>query len=245
MRLTEQLAGRGRRLVTAVCGLLLVAGLAVAGYAVSTQQGDPPELPRTAAADATRTDAAAETAPTEAASTEREESTASSPDAPGGPPEGPAALPASEPVSISIPGINVASVVNPIGLADDGALDVPTGDQYDEAAWFTGSPTPGEIGPAVVEGHVTSSGSTPSVFFELAALTAGDRVSVDRADGSVATFEVYRVQSYAKNDFPTGVVYGNTEGPELRLITCGGEYDPDGRRHLDNTVVYARLITVS
>jgi sortase (surface protein transpeptidase) len=148
---------------------------------------------------------------------------------------------ASEPVSISIPAIDVDSVVNPIGLAEDGSLAVPTGEEYDEAAWFSGSPTPGEAGPAVVEGHVTSSGSTPSVFFELAALTAGDEVSVDRADGSSTTFEVYRVESYAKDDFPTGVVYGNTEGPELRLITCGGEYDPDDRRHLDNTVVYARM----
>lgn len=152
------------------------------------------------------------------------------------------AMPPSEPVSITIPAIDVTSELHPLGLDAAGKLEVPSGDRYDQAAWYDGSATPGEIGPSVIEGHVTSQGSVPSVFFELGALEPGDTIEVTRADDSVAVFEVYALDSFPKDEFPRVTVYGNTEGPELRLITCGGEYDPQGRRHLDNIVVFARLI---
>ena len=43
----------------------------------------------------------------------------------------------------------------------------------------------------------------------------------------------------AKDAFPTQAVYGPTPGPELRLITCGGEFDHSARRYLSNVVVSA------
>ncbi|WP_228386672.1 class F sortase [Ornithinicoccus halotolerans] len=154
-------------------------------------------------------------------------------------------MPRSAPASIEIPAIDVSSPLHSLGLNDDGTLQVPSGERYDEAAWYDGSPTPGEIGPAVIEGHVTSQGATPSVFFELGALEPGDRVRVTREDGSVAVFEVYAADSFPKDAFPTMAVYGNTDRPELRLITCGGEYDTDARAHVDNVVVFARLVSTA
>ena len=138
------------------------------------------------------------------------------------------------------PPIGVDEQVFPIGLGEDGQLLAPRGERADLPAWFDGSPTPGESGPAVIEGHVTWGGD-PSVFFELGALEPGDRIDVDRRDGTVATFEVYDSARYPKDEFPTVAVYGRTDGPELRLITCGGDLDEDGH-HLDNTVISARLI---
>lgn len=149
-------------------------------------------------------------------------------------------LAASEPVHLRIPSIEVDTPLHPLGLDDDGRLTVPGGDRYDEAAWYDGSPTPGEAGPSVIEGHVTSSGSTPSVFFALGALETGDLVEVDREDGTTVTFEVYDVQAFPKDSFPKATVYGNTQGAELRLITCGGVFDPGTGTHLDNVVVFAR-----
>lgn len=107
-------------------------------------------------------------------------------------------------------------------------------------AWFTGSPTPGARGPAVIEGHIDGTYG-PSDFFKLGAVHPGDTVAVHRADGHTAHFRVYRAERYAKKDFPTGAVYGNTSGGELRLITCGGNLNPHTGHHLDNTVIYARL----
>lgn len=124
-------------------------------------------------------------------------------------------------------------------------MQVPQPPRYDEAAWFTGSPTPGQTGPAVIEGHVDGVGTTPSVFFRLGAARPGDKVLVTRADGRVLTFTVYRAERYPKDDFPTGEVYGNTIRPELRLITCGGDLDRTTGHYEDNTVVYARMTSVS
>jgi sortase (surface protein transpeptidase) len=156
--------------------------------------------------------------------------------------QAPEPLAASAPVSVDIPGIAVSSPLHPLGLNDDGTLQVPSGERYDEAAWYEGSPTPGEVGPTVIEGHVTSQGSTPSVFFELGALELGDTVDVTREDGTVVTFEVYATDTFPKDDFPKVAVYGNTDAPELRLITCGGDYDPEARAHVDNIVVFARMV---
>lgn len=153
-----------------------------------------------------------------------------------------APLAAAQPLAVRVPAIGVDSPLHPLGLAADGTLEVPSGDLVDQAAWYSGSPTPGEAGPSVVEGHVTGPGGRPSVFFELATLRPGDRVEVDRADGGTVAFEVYRVDSYPKDDFPTVAVYGPVPGPELRLITCGGEFDDSVGHHVDNTVVYARAV---
>lgn len=155
----------------------------------------------------------------------------------------PEPMAASEPVSVRIPAIGVQSPIHPLGLAADGTLEVPSGERYDEVAWYDGSPTPGETGPSVIEGHVTSQGSVPSVFFDLGALEPGDRIEVERADGSTAEFEVYGSDTFPKDEFPKATVYGNTSGPELRLITCGGDYDPDRGAHVDNVVVFASLVS--
>jgi LPXTG-site transpeptidase (sortase) family protein len=110
-----------------------------------------------------------------------------------------------------------------------------------EAGWYTLGPTPGALGPAVVAGHVTWN-QVPAVFYRLGTLRHGDRVSVSRADGTTATFEVTRVASFPKTRFPTRAVYGTTDRAALRLITCGGDYDSSAHRYLHNVVVFARLV---
>jgi sortase (surface protein transpeptidase) len=148
-------------------------------------------------------------------------------------------LPASEPVALTIPAIGVSTRVMALGLTEDGAMEVPPGGY--PAGWFDGSPTPGELGPAVLAGHVDWDGD-PAVFWGLHDLTAGDQVLVERADGSTATFAVERIAEYAKEEFPTGSVYGDIDRAGLRLITCGGDFDADTAGYTDNVVVYAHLV---
>lgn len=151
-------------------------------------------------------------------------------------------LPASRPLRISIPVIGVRSPVFSIGLAKDGALAVPQpGPNLDKAAWFENSPTPGQPGPAVIEGHVDSE-QGPSVFFKLGALRPGDTIRVTRKDGIRAVFTVNAVRDYPKDKFPTEVVYGAKElgRPQLRLITCS-DFDTATRHHTGNVVVFAHL----
>lgn len=145
---------------------------------------------------------------------------------------------ASRPVRVRIPAIGVDSELMDLGLQDDGTLEVPpTGFP---AGWFTGAPTPGERGPAVLAGHVDWGGS-PGVFADLRDVVAGDEIEVLREDGSTAVFRVREVGQYAKNDFPTAAVYSDLDHAGLRVITCGGSFDRQAGSYRDNTVVFAEL----
>lgn len=151
------------------------------------------------------------------------------------------ALPRSKPVRLRIPAIGVDSArLVELGLGADGRIAVPHGPE--PVGWFTGSPAPGQDGPSVLLAHVTWNGRR-GTFFRLGQLTPGDQVSVTRADGAVVRYRVYRVATFPKSRFPTAVVYGNTPGPELRLITCGGDYRPGtAEPYPDNVVVFARAL---
>ncbi|WP_020668885.1 class F sortase [Amycolatopsis nigrescens] len=150
-----------------------------------------------------------------------------------------AVLPPSKPGTLEVPAIGVRTgPIIDLGLNPDRSLQVP-GDAK-TTGWYTLGPTPGETGPAVLAGHVDYQ-HVPGVFHRLRELRPGAEAIVHRGDGSIAVFTVYRVDSYAKSAFPTDAVYGNTAAPELRLITCGGAYDPAARRYLDNVVAYARF----
>lgn len=258
-------AGRTRSLVLAVCAVVLAAGVALVGWVLTNQTGDPPvpdeALSITAGqgGEGTTTEPAPSETPADTGDTgvttappapepDAAAETSEPPEAPPSPTALPTeekpdvdveALPASEPVGIEIPAIEVTSPLHPLGLREDGSLEVPSGDRYDEAAWYDGSVTPGEAGVSVIEGHVTSQGSVPSIFFELGALEPGDEVEVERDDGTTATFEVYALDTFPKDGFPTGRVFGNSDTPELRLITCGGVYNPEEQSHEDNIVVFA------
>ncbi len=156
--------------------------------------------------------------------------------------------PASTPAVAAGPGAlgwsvprGVTARLGDVTLQPDGTIGVPQpGPGYEHPAWFSGSPTPGELGPSVIVGHVDSAANGPSVFFRLGDLRPGDRIEVSRADGSTALFTVQAVRSYAKTDFPTQTVYGETTNPQLRLITCGGSLNPAGH-YENNTVVFADL----
>jgi LPXTG-site transpeptidase (sortase) family protein len=155
---------------------------------------------------------------------------------------GPVPLPPSRPLSIQIPVIGVDTPVYPLGLAADGTLAVPQpGPHLNNAAWFKNSPTPGQPGPAIIEGHVDST-QGPSVFFKLGAITPGDRVYIKRQDGRQLTFQVDAVRDYLKAKFPTALVYGNQQPntPTLRLITCS-DFNTSIGHHVGNEVVFTHL----
>jgi len=213
----------GGMILLALAVLLLLGGGTAVAVGVASQDADPPVPSATRSSAPSTPGGATSTAP--------------------GAPETAAPAPAALPVAVRVPAIGVDSELLTLGLNADGTLEVPQpGPDYDKAAWFGDSPRPGDIGPAVIEGHVDSAANGPSVFYELGRLVVGDRIEITRADGSVATFAVNEVRVVPKTDFPTFDVYSNTEGPELRLITCGGPFDSAARSYVDNIVVFASLV---
>ncbi|ASR39519.1 hypothetical protein BAY61_20950 [Prauserella marina] len=144
---------------------------------------------------------------------------------------------AAVPVRVRIPGIDVDAPIVPLDTDAEGVLPPPPGNHL--TGWWRAGPEPGERGPAVLAGHVDSY-QGPAVFHRLADLTPGQRVLVDREDRTTVTFTVTRLERHAKDRFPTRSVYGDTPGSQLRLVTCGGEFDSLARRYLDNVIVYTQ-----
>ena len=147
----------------------------------------------------------------------------------------------SAPVELTVPAISLAVSLSTLGLNADGTVQVPTDVQ--QPGWFGLGPTPGEIGSAVILGHVDSYAG-PGVFFKLPSLAAGDLVEVGLADGVTAEFKVTSVASYLKTNFPDQMVYTSDGHSALQLVTCGGVFDSATGHYLSNVVVYTSLFAV-
>jgi hypothetical protein len=146
--------------------------------------------------------------------------------------------PTPVPVRLEIDRIGVATGLQRLGRARDGTVEVPSA--WEVAGWYAGGTRPGDPGSAVILGHVDSR-SGPAVFYRLRELRPGDRVEVVRADGSRVRFTVERLEQVDKRRFPTDDVYYPTLAPRLRLVTCGGAFDPASGHYRSNVIVYARL----
>jgi hypothetical protein len=148
----------------------------------------------------------------------------------------------SAPVSLRIPAIGVSLMLSTLGLNPNGTAQVPGRDQA--PGWFRLGPTPGQIGSAVILGHVDDYRG-PAAFYRLRSLRPGDRVDVSLADGAVAHFAVTTVASYLKTQFPAQKVYASHGDRALQLVTCGGQFDSSTGHYLSNVVVYTSLVATT
>jgi hypothetical protein len=225
------MSSRARRARTlgAAGAALLAAAVIVIVIAIRAQRSAP-QPPASAAS-------AVSVTPTSAPSTVRTSGHTTAPHTRG------PILPRSLPVHLNVPAIGVNTDLKRIGLDRAGHIKTPPLSRDSYAYWLTVSPTPGQLGPATIIGHVDSAAYGPAVFFRLGALRQRDTISVTRADGIVAVFEVERVVEYPKARFPTHAVYGNIDHAGLRLITCGGLFDAATRNYESNIVAYASLVS--
>ncbi|MEV7562603.1 class F sortase [Streptomyces sp. NPDC048331] len=148
------------------------------------------------------------------------------------------ALARSAPQKISIPSLNLSSSLETLRQNPDGTMQTPKDPGL--AGWYEPGPTPGSQGPAVIAGHVTWNGAS-AVFEKLKTMKGGDTIKVTRQDGKTVTFTVDRVAEYPKAEFPTLEVYKNIDHAGLRLVTCGGNFDPKKHYYDSNVVVFARM----
>ena len=139
------------------------------------------------------------------------------------------------PTRLRVGAIGVDTALEALRLDGGGALTPPK--DFAKAGFYAGGTLPGDVGPAVIAGHVDSR-KGPAIFYRLREMQAGDRIEVVRG-GRPLTFVVTSIAWYPKSDFPASVVYGPTPDRQLRLITCGGVFDHGLRSYRDNLVVYA------
>ncbi|MEL4317991.1 class F sortase [Leifsonia sp. YIM 134122] len=152
--------------------------------------------------------------------------------------EGATAVHTGKPIAVRIPSLGVSTPLESLTIGPSGELGAPI--DYNRAGWYVDGPVPGEIGPAVIAGHVDSVTGI-AVFSRLAELKAGDEVYVDTESGRSLRFIVTTRMQSAKATFPSADVYRNVPRPELRLITCAGVFDRSVGHYTDNLIVFAAL----
>lgn len=232
---SETSSRRGRFIASAAAALLLAGGITSIGIGL---HAEPPGSEGTG----TASSAAPAALPTAATTSPASESAGPAPTAlpPAASPDG--ALSASVPVSVEVSSVGISSTLLQLGKQPNGEVETPPGEPGSPAGWYKDSPSPGQRGSAVILGHVNSTKSPVGVFYRLRELSAGQTITVTRSDHTAAVFTVDTVRTYHKSSFPTVEVYQNADRPEIRLITCGG-YDQATGQYLDNTVVFAHLVS--
>ncbi|MFC3236716.1 class F sortase, partial [Streptomyces nitrosporeus] len=156
--------------------------------------------------------------------------------------------PAHEPIDgavprrVEIPSLEIAAPVVPRGLDAAGAIEPPSYGTPGTVGWYGDGTEPGAEGAALLVGHVDTE-TDPAVFYDLSTVRPGEKVRIGRDDGTVAEFTVDDVQVFTRERFDARKAYGPHEDgrAELRLITCGGTYDPEARAYTANVVVSAYL----
>ncbi|MFI9722229.1 class F sortase [Streptomyces sp. NPDC052396] len=151
-------------------------------------------------------------------------------------------LPGAGPQGLVIKNMGLRAPIEGHGLDPLGGVEPPPYERPGSVSWYQDGPAPGTSGSAVLVGHVDTK-TGPAVFYELSTVKRGDQIAVARADGSIADFTVEDVSLVAKDHFDIDRVYGpeDTKRAELRLITCGGDYDRDQHEYSANVVVTAYL----
>lgn len=142
------------------------------------------------------------------------------------------------PVSLSIPAINVQAHIQEVGLTKTGNMAVPT--NFTDVGWYDQGTVPGDIGSAVIDGHVDDGLAFPAVLANLAQLNSGDAIYITMNNGTILHFVMTGSQAYDKNT-NANEIFNEKDGRILRLITCTGDWLPLLRTHDQRLVVTAVL----
>jgi len=145
------------------------------------------------------------------------------------------------PLHVRIASIGVDAPLVPVGIEDDGAMEIP--EDVREIGWYDPDAglgvVPGSVGTAVLAGHVDSRSQGRGALYDLRDLRAGDTIEIDLSDGTSQAWLITDVIQYPKDVLPYDELFV-WSGPErLAIITCGGEFDRTSRSYTDNIVVYA------
>ncbi|MEH7441190.1 class F sortase [Bacillus sp. JJ1122] len=143
-----------------------------------------------------------------------------------------------DPYRLQIPSIDVDTLIENVGLLDNGQMGVP--ESFETVGWYERGPKPGERGNAVLAGHVDSK-KGPAVFFYLKKLKEGDEVIISDKRGKSLTYKVKGVKSYPTELSPVNEIFDYSYQSNLNLITCTGIYDRTTGNHSERLVVYTSL----
>jgi LPXTG-site transpeptidase (sortase) family protein len=143
------------------------------------------------------------------------------------------------PVAIKIENAGVDAEVETIQIVD-GKMEDPTGPWV--VSWYKETAKLGELGNAVMAGHLDYWDVGPAVFYNVGSLQPKDPIQVTGDDGELFTYEVDWVKNYDSENAPISDIVGPTDNESLTLITCGGPFDYQNGVYLQRTVVRAHRV---
>lgn len=145
------------------------------------------------------------------------------------------------PMHIRIPAIGVDTDLDQVGILPTGNLDTPQLNPWDNAGWYKDGTRPGEVGSAVIDGHVDRPGGGPAVFWNLRYMNPGDEIIITTHTGQQLHFQTIKRMAYAPSQAPMQDIFGNNSGKYLNLITCAGDWIPSEHQTSLRMVVFAKI----
>lgn len=143
------------------------------------------------------------------------------------------------PSLLTIPSLKIAAPFELLGIKSDHTIQVPK--DYMSVGWFVYGAKPGEIGTSVIIGHLDSPKGR-AIFADLSKIKIGEKIVIQRTDGSIVTYIVESTAKYSQDNFPTNEIYSPVAYAGIRLITCSGTYNKNAKHYSDNFVVFGRKI---
>ncbi len=151
----------------------------------------------------------------------------------------PTPIPVAAPYTISIPKIGVQATVEAVSTDFDGRMNMP--EDYAKVAWYSPGTKPGDLGNAVIAGHLDTTTGAPALFYNLRYLESDDKVMVTDENGRLYTFTVTHKETYDFNQAPIPEIFGPADSKNLNLMTCAGWWNQATHNYSQRIVIYTQL----
>ncbi len=145
----------------------------------------------------------------------------------------------SLPKTLIIPKLNINTPIESVGITASGDMAVP--EKSADVGWYKFGTLPGQVGSAVIAGHLDDFLGLPAIFSKLSTLSVDDDVYVLLENGTTLHFKVTGAKTYPYTG-DTKEVFESSEGTHLNLITCNGSWLKDARNYDKRLVVFTELV---
>ncbi|MDB5237903.1 MAG: peptidase sortase [Candidatus Kaiserbacteria bacterium] len=149
------------------------------------------------------------------------------------------ASPDAQPARLRIPSLGIDASVQYVGITTAGNMGVPN--NFTDVAWYKYGTLPGQVGSAVIDGHVDNGLALAGVFKHLADIKTGADVYVVTKDGTKLRFIVESAQAYPYKSVPTTLLFNRKDKARLNLVTCSGSWVKGDKTYDERLVVYTVL----
>ena len=152
----------------------------------------------------------------------------------------PTPTPVILPSRLIIAKIGVNAHIENLGQDENNNMGIPA--RWEDVGWYELGVRPGEVGNAVIAGHLDTDRGAQAAFFRLGKLETGDTVEIVNSDGKVLLFRVSEKVVYPYDQVPKEYLFGTADSAKLILVTCKGRFNRSSRNYTDRIAVFAELI---